>query len=533
MELPLIPTDQDWLRILSPERLADTQRKAEAKYGQATSDQLQYLRNRAKNDLFFLTYSILQYKKLTVNLHSHLCLWMEETRGDQFRLILMPRGHYKTTICTIADSIQCALPGGEGLPYPYNLGPEVRLCLVHETGGGASRFLFETTGHFTGNVNLVGLFPELIPNSRVQRMNKEMLELPREGVWAEPTFDTMAVGAKGQGRHYDKLKLDDIFGDKARDSKAERETTIQWFDNIQSFFIELASTQMDMPGTRYSLDDVYSHAMKVYGTDMKRYIRRIEEPGADGVKRPIFPERFPQEKLKILRKNKKVWSAQYVNDPHEGLAAFEPGWKRYYEWIGQNKVVAMTGTASFVYHIRDLDTIILVDPGVSGTPGIVVTGTSPKLQVFILEVVKVAMRPPDLVEMMFKLVQKWWPRLVGMESVIFSEVYIHWLMREMNTRGTRFNIEPLKPPRNKTKQERVMGLSNYFSAGQIFGHSSQEAFWEEYDNFGATDDYHVLDALAYGPGLWRGGLSRKEMESNAKYEEEMFNDRDAVTGYSR
>src|SRR4051812_46485780 len=48
----------------------------------------------------------------------------------------------------------------------------------------------------------------------------------------------MGVGGKSQGRHYDYLKLDDLIGDKARDSKAEMQTAKDWIDNIQAFFTE-------------------------------------------------------------------------------------------------------------------------------------------------------------------------------------------------------------------------------------------------------------------------------------------------------
>src|SRR5207245_3948973 len=189
------------------------------------------------------------------------------------------------------------------------------------------------------------------------------------------------------------------------------------------------------------------------------------------------------------------------------------------------------------YNVMDLDRVILIDPAVHGKSGIVVTASDDKTRVFVLEAIKRAMSPPEFVDTLFKLIIKWWPRVVGIEEVAFSAVYKPWIEREMRIRNVRFNIEPLKPKRlrgveDHSKPGRVKGLDTYFSAGQLFFNEGQHDLIEEYDNFGATDDYHLLDALAYGPELWRAGLSRKETEKRARLEEEVLNERDMVTGYS-
>jgi hypothetical protein len=373
-------------------------------------------------------------------------------------------------------------------------------------------------------------------------MNKWELELPRNEHWAEPTFDTIGVGGRSQGRHYNFIKLDDLFGDKARDSKAERETTIQWFDNIQSFLVRLALDHIDLIGTRWSLDDVYAHAMKIYGDRLCRYIRRIREKDPKtGEVAPIFPEEFTDDALAILRKNPKVWAAQYVNDPHEGFAEFDPSWKRYYYWTRKDRVQIFLGQSGVPtsYAVRDLDIVILIDPAVTGKPGIVVTGTDDKMRVYILEAIKKPMKPHEFIDQVFRLVQRWWPRVVAIEEVVFSAMYEPWIKREMSIRNIRFNIVPLKPKKLKgvedhSKPGRVRGLSNYFSAGQIFFNENQTELIEEYDNFGATDDYHLLDALAYGPEVWRNGLIAKQHETYRRLEDEMLRDsRDILTGYSR
>ena len=557
-----LPDDDMWKKLLDPSvaraRIKAAHKSAEAKYDGMPTEQYNYLRRCAKNDLFFLTSGVLGYSALTASLHGHTCKWMSNTQGDQFRLILEPRGHFKTTVTTIGDSTQIVLPDDAGTAiHPRNLGPDARILLAHETKEGASRFNYEITGHFTANPTLMGLFPECVPSPRHQRMNKSELELPRSFIRAEPTFDTMGVGGKSQGRHYDFFKLDDIFGDKARDSAAERETTIQWFDNIQAFAVDLSKVHMDLPGTRYSLDDIYAHAMDVYGGQLKRYIRRIEEiqPIAGynktcdcaicaaawenvderGVgKLPIFPERYPPHALNILRKNKKVWSSQYVNDPVEGLAKFDPTHMRLFDWVGGTGDRVRPCFTDQTYNVRDLDIILFCDPALTGKPGLVLTGVSHNLNIFVLDTFKWIQGeegPTEFVDRVFRIVQRWWPRLVTIEQVAFSILYKHWMESEMKRRGCSFRIEPYVPPQAKVKAERVMGLEPYFKAGQIFFHESQSDLIKEYKEFGATSDYHMLDALAQGPDFWRPGLERSTYEENARIAEEIASSRDWETGY--
>lgn len=527
--------DADWAKVLAPETTYASQKEAEKKYSGLTTENWQELRFMAKHDLFYLVNSILGYDRLSPRLHGHLCGWLRRNAEARFREVLLPRGHFKTTIVTIGDAIQTALSGGDELAWPRNLGPNARILLAHETDKGASRFLYEITSHFTSNPALMGLFPELVPSARLQRMNQNELELPRDLNAAEPTFDTMGVGAKGQGRHYNMIKLDDLFGDKARDSAAERETTLQWFDNIQSFFSKFSQDIFDLVGTRYSIDDLYGHAHKMYGPQLLRYIRRIEEYSEVEKKLvAIFPEEFTPESLSILRRNPKVW-AQYTNDPREGITEFLPEWKRFYHWAGPRKIVFFTGRHDqehpTTYDVRqDLDIVILVDPAMSGKPGIVVTGTDRVNRVFVLEAIKKPMRPDQFCQLIFNLVQKWWPRLVNLESVVFSGVYKNYFESEMKLRNIRFHINLYKPPKSKVKLERVRGLANYFSSGQIWFNEGQIDLIEEYDNLGATEDYHMLDAMAQGPEVWRPFYG-KTQETARRKEQDRLKQRDAETGY--
>jgi predicted phage terminase large subunit-like protein len=503
-------------------------------------EKIKLLRREAKTNLYFLTTTILKYNKLSPNLHGHFATWARRTNNKQFRLILLPRGHYKSTLTTIADSIQICLPDdGGNEPYPRNLGPEVRILIGHEGQEHAARFLTSITSHFRTNALLMALFPKCVPG-KGQRMNKTELELPRESFWAEPTIDVMGVGTKAQGRHYDFLKLDDIYGTEARDSESVHKSTILWIDNIQSFLLTPSTDHIDFIGTRYKFEDVYKHIMDVYDTELVRYVRPVVEydPKLDR-KVAIFPEQFPEHTLKILQKNPTVYNSQYLNDPLAGDAEFDRAWERYYKRIKWDSVDRRISYETLegkqiTQSWLELDRLIIVDPATKGNSGIVVTGTNgdrnPKS--FILEAIQKAVQPPELVSLIFQLNRKWQPRAVIIEEVLFSQLFRHWIQREQQVKNEYFRILTAKT-KQRSKEDRVRGLSTWFANGQIWLHESDEELIRQFRQFPGIKEYHMLDALAYGPEFWRASAGSDEIERRESAIDYIKRTRDPITGYSR
>lgn len=523
-------TDQMVDNLLDDQTFGEHERDAEQRRKSIGTEEFHRLRALCKRDLFFLCYSILGNKRLSTNLHGHLCTHVYDTRYSRFREYLMPRGHFKSTILTIGHSIQVVLPYTDedrqydldttALPWPDSLGTDCRVLIGHETHESASRFLYSITSHFTGNPLLMALFPDAIPSKRKNRINKWELELPRSDAARgnpEPTIDTLGVGGKSQGRHYNYIKLDDIFGDKARDSNAESETTIQWFDNIQSFFSLFKADFLDLTGTRYSHDDVYAHAEEVYESKLIRYHRKVEEvvkdsktglvllgPDKKPRKEPIFPEEFTPDTLAIIRKNKKVFNAQYLNDPDDGSTGFDQEWKRYFYWTGHNQIAVFDGNTRTQINVRDLDISILIDPGeLSG--GFAVTGMDYYGRVFVLVALRIELKAPDLTDLVFRQVVRWQPRVVAIESDLFASIYQYWWATEMKVRAIRFNVQPVYT-KKASKDDRIMGLAQYMSAQKFYINEAQDELLQEWKRVGKSRNVHIFDAIAYGPEVWRHGF---------------------------
>jgi hypothetical protein len=76
----------------------------------------------------------------------------------------------------------------------------------------------------------------------------------------------------------------------------------------------------------------------------------------------------------------------------------------------------------------------------------------------------------------------------------------------MTKRGIRFHITPCYT-KKREKDTRIMGLANYMAASKFFINEAQVELNSEWNKFGKTRDIHILDALAWGPEVWRPGYA--------------------------
>ena len=546
---------QDYGELFDEEAVTQARKEGEAKYGHLTSDTFSLLRRKMKSDLFFLA-QCLGYTKLSTDFHGHYASWITQRRGYQYKLELLPRGHYKSTLDTIVDSVQMTLPNEAELQqHPYLLGPNARLLLAHEVKEKAAGFLFEITQAYTRNPLMVTLFPELIPQKNAQRINKWELELPRDIPNKEATFSTIGVGGAAQGGHYDWLKLDDLVGEEARDSRLVMSRIRSWFDNILALMTN-PEDGFTLTGTRWAYDDVYSHAMKAYGIcregsyikcipekEVKKYEGGLLKVYARGVfedGKINFPYLMTPDRIKVLRKNKLIWAAQYANNPLEsGLNEFYWPLKYYNVDINNpRKIVYFGGPEgeTIVRNISDLDICVFVDPSMAETDtadhvGIVVTGVDYRGNIFLLETVKERIDPTKFMDQLYRLNMKYRPRVVAIEEVVFSGIFKHWILDRQRLTGVHLPVRSYKPGTKRSKVARIRGLTHYFSAGQVYVHEGMVDFQDEYDQFPMGNSEHLLDSLAQGPEFWTRGASRADVEKHRKIVNDILEERDALTGY--
>src|SRR5574341_116829 len=175
------------------------------------------LRERALGDLFFFASVVLGYSELfpyEADTHLLATRFIERRTGAPeidlvpFQLILWPRETGKSSICTVARSIQriCA-------------DPNVAILIANEKALRAEAFLATIKGHFEKNDFLRALFPEVVPaNLNETTWSAHRITVNRDTKRPEPTIDTIGVGGTVTGAHYDLIVCDDLISREAMEN---------------------------------------------------------------------------------------------------------------------------------------------------------------------------------------------------------------------------------------------------------------------------------------------------------------------------
>ena len=470
------------------------------------------LREKAKTDLYFLAKGILGYKDVNPRTHGQFCRFVESEpklrRGE-----LMPRGHLKTTIATIADSIRIAL----------NDPDETRLLIAGETSTTAEKILSELKGHWEDNKLLRGLFPELIPPRMAGpgvQWSTTVASLNRSRRHKEATWNTIGVGGASIGSHYTRIKCDDLIGTEAFNSPTVMEAAIKWVSNIDALLVSAHTDIIDFVGTRWSRNDLYAYVMDHYGSRMSVFIREAIEDGEI-----IFPELHSWEEYKTLQeKTPHIWYAQYANNPISGgYTDFPVGALRTYTFdsTGQNVILEKDNTL-IKWSINELDRVIRADPkGANPNTGdpaaICVDGVTPDDDIVLLDEWHGWVSPSDFVDKIFEKWKRWRPRVVGIEKA-GQQSTAHYFERKAKAEKVYIRTEPLKP-KNKNKIERIRNaIEPILASRRLYCLPSQTVFRRLIAEFPDTSPIDPLDIFAYGveEGMWRKPLRQEDMEESRK-----------------
>lgn len=484
------------------------------------------MRERGKKDLYFFAKAILGYNLLTPRAHGALCRFIVQTdRVHDRRLLLQARGHLKSTIFTISDTIRLLA-----------CDPEERILLAAVTAHKAERFLQEIKNHFERNPLLRLCYPEIIPpdTAKTKWSTKEIL-IPREGYWREPSIDTIGVGGAAESAHYTRIKVDDPIGEAEIRSDLEMESAIEWVSGLESLLVSPAH-QIDVIGNRKRLDDVYGFLMDFYGgkekpVDIGPYAQKMGRIAvfrreAIEAGEPIFPEGgFTKEFFDHLRSNApERYAAQYANDPRiAGATVFDADDLRYFTLVEDREDGKLEG-AEVVFSrkgpegndvetsidvFKDLDVIAVCDPALSKTKksclqailvlGKEKTGLTPRI--FCLEAHVARYTPTDMIDLLLAMDKKWNTRTISVEKYGYQAVIEYWL-EEKTQREHRFMPSlSMYPPKgagasDRHKEDRIRGLQPLTRNHQIYVLPSQTELIEEFRFYPLGKHRDGLDAFA-------------------------------------
>jgi hypothetical protein len=491
------------------------------------SDQITFLRDVAKRDLYALSKGILGYKDVNPATHGDFCRFIE-SEPKRRRLELMPRTHLKSTIATVSDSIRLVLQDPD----------EARILIAGETATTAEKFLAEIKGHWEKNKLLRTLFPELVPPRLAGpgvKWSANIASINRVKDYREGSWNAIGVGGAAVGSHFNRIKCDDLIGLEAYRSPAAMEAAIAWVSNIDSMLIDQHKDIIDYIGTRWARRDLYNFVMELYGDRMAVFLREAIENG-----KIIFPEKHSMEEYETMQqKTPLIWYAQYCNNPLAGgQNDFPAGCIQTFSFNTDGDVVLYKDNDRVVWKLEDLDRVVLADPNSGSllapdTASILSTGVTPDNDIVVLSAWSGRVSPSDFVDRLFDTWKRWRPRVVGVEKAGQQNTQ-HYFDKKLEEEEIYIRVEPLNP-KNRNKIDRIRtALEPLFRSRKIYMLSTQTTLRKAADEFPDTHPIDELDALAYGTedGMWRRPLRQKDQdENNRVLQLVMRSRRNKRTGY--
>lgn len=409
-------------------------------------ERFQQLRKRLLNDLYAFSVECMGFKDLYAPLHEELCQTIANSDIDK-QLILIPRGHFKTTLISICYPVWLLLRN-----------PNETIMLVSSTAGKACENLEEIVERIRQD-EFQTLFGDIIgPPETWVRKRQDQIRIPRKGSATGPSIFCLGVDSAEVGRHCSVALIDDMVGQEEVNSLAAREKVWQWFGRQMAVINPKA--QIRVLGTRWHSDDPYSRIVNF--PDWHKTVRKYKENG-----KFIFPTRFNDDVIQGIRQimDDYHFSCFYLNDPvGEGQCPFEVN---KFTWIDYPYDREDCNSAAWTY--------ILVDPAstiedYSCPSGFIVgdaVSTRHGKKFVVREAILEKLTPDQIIEKIFSLVDKFSPMSVVVESEAQQAILHSWMRREMLRRKLSFRVEEVKSPRNVKKFSRVVGLQPYLHNGDI------------------------------------------------------------------
>jgi len=332
-------------------------------------EKIRALRWRCRTDLLFLCKEILGYTDVCESTHGPVIerlqqfkkptreefvlndqfvdgMWKyrpiiphQELEGKRRMLLLDPRGHFKTSVNTIAHTIQFIIN------YP-NIA-----CMISVANTERAKIMLGgVLSHFTTNEAFRQLFPEHCPpTSKAANFGRQdgFTTMARDFSYEtrkirnEPTVHLGTIEKAVASLHFDVIKFSDVVDEENSENREQCEKIVKAFSDKQPAVVNHKSW-VYVEGTRYHNDDLYGQIMAAddanelngnprrYNVFMRGCFKRVNstfdmsdldkpfEKDQDGNLVAIFPEHMPLESLLAIKNDPvdgKSFNPQYLNDP--------------------------------------------------------------------------------------------------------------------------------------------------------------------------------------------------------------------------
>jgi hypothetical protein len=534
------------------------------------ADKAEWLRHRkACDQSFFLFVREMGYPKYGGDahpkLHKIICdRWQDRSVTRQFAF--MPRGWRKTTVLTVWGTI-----------WEYLQDPEIAILLVSEKMDTAAKWVLQMERQILNNQRLRWLYPELLAVdeewTRTQKWSSLYFELPRNEMRPEYTLECIGIRGAAQGGHYNLIALDDLVGEKSRESTLVLQDALAWFDNIEELLVQ---PDRSMPnasrirgaGTHWGAGDYGEYIQEHYPeylwyvTPCRHTEELVSPPQVTYLNNPDvgpgesnFPEAYSTQYYVDMaanpQKESEYW-CQHMNYPSgkSGATKFDYDWLRFYtiEKRGEEEIVVCDDKQEFP--LKHITKYGLIDPGgfsdtkmqkgssrnvllVAGQPD-----TSPRKFIFETSAGRFK-EPKDFMDIFFSMHLRWKVRLWKIETIAAQKYIYKDILEEKRKRGINASIVPMPSDVGKdAKDARIISLIDPCSRGEYFIQRSMKDLIGEYKSYpsGLTKDivdmwgvYNKEFARRRAPEDTRGKVVPDRPRVDTGTEDEL--DDRGITGY--
>jgi len=341
----------------------------------------------------------------------------------------------------------------------------------------------------------------------------DALQVIRDTVSKEPTVMASSVGTVMTGLHFDRIVFDDIVTYDNSDTPTKVQRVKDWVKDIQSVLdpynpqTELGG-EIDIFGTRYSLDDYYAEILdKKDSSSFVFFERNVYKNGTDDAEGFTWPERFNQEVVDQLREDlgSARFASQYMNlvisEEEKQLRSSD------IQWIHRNNAIVKDGYVEVHFEGSSKPQFIrpylVIDPAISmkktaDNSVIMVGGINYEKDLFIFDYKSGKFKPNQIVELTYELMERWKLHAATIETIAYQASLLDTFRDSFRQRKPivlrEFRPQGDKKARISTNLEPLFANKKVYMVSWI---SSQKAFMDEIDYFprASVKDDHI-DAMS-------------------------------------
>lgn len=394
-------------------------------------------------DLYFFSKYVLGMWWLCWEPHKEYC---NEIQKDQHRkLFLLPRGHCKSRIYSVADTIRHNL-----------LKPSEPIGLGSDTRQRAVKRLRGIKYHYESNPVFRAVFA-----GRVWRNPKDRRECPR---WAddeiflpgyvsteEASITAFGIEAMPTGSHFARIKFDDLVVPENTTNADQMAKLRDAYALVRSSILTTYGN-VSICGTIY--DDGDLHREMEESGDYTVYKRPAEwmEVDEDGVKRrrTLWPVQYGPAQLDSIKHDPLVssyiYSCQYLLDPvpENTDSFFQLAWFPRYEKLPRNLRYYAGGDLA----ISEKDSAC--------STALPVVGLDVNNELYVVDVPSGHWDSLMIVDKMTDLQARHRIGLFGLEAENIAKTLMPFLRVHMQETGVYINVEPMSPLNDKLTKARSL-----------------------------------------------------------------------------